>query len=300
MIPKKDFAGFVAMVLVLSGCATDPAPITSLTLASAGAPSEIAPLKPANLWPSGISGAIPAPSIKAASAILIDARTGETLYQKNADEPRQVASTQKLVTALIVAEQDPLDEPVKVSRPDTTVEPTKVGIRAGESYTRRQLLRAMLVHSANDCAAALARAHSGSLEEFSGEMNRLAMRCGATCSNFVNPHGLPAQQHSTARDMARIAFQAYHNADLREAMALRSYCFRYANGRLCNLAPTNKLLARSPFFNGMKTGYTEAAGKCLISSYSRGGREFILVQLGSHAPIVFDDAQRVIAWADRN
>jgi len=300
MMPKKDFAGFVAMVLVLSGCATDPAPITSLTLASAAAPSEIAPLKPANLWPSGISGAIPAPSIKAASAILIDARTGETLYQKNADEPRQVASTQKLVTALIVAEQDPLDEPVKVSRPDTTVEPTKVGIRAGESYTRRQLLRAMLVHSANDCAAALARAHSGSLEEFSGEMNRLAMRCGATCSNFVNPHGLPAQQHSTARDMARIAFRAYHNADLREAMALRSYSFRYANGRLCNLAPTNKLLARSPFFNGMKTGYTEAAGKCLISSYSRGGREFILVQLGSHAPVVFDDAQRVIAWADRN
>ena len=233
----------------------------------------------------------------AVSAILIDARTGETIYQKNADESRQVASTQKLVTALIVAEQDPLDEQVRVTHQDTAVEPTKIGIHTGESYTRRQLLRAMLVHSANDCATTLARAHSGSLADFSVEMDRLALRCGTTCSHFVNPHGLPARQHSTARDMARIAFRAYHNPDLREAMALRSYCFHYANGKLCILEPTNKLLGISPFFNGMKTGYTEAAGKCLISSYSRDGRELILVQLGSHAPLVFEDAQRVIGWA---
>jgi D-alanyl-D-alanine carboxypeptidase (penicillin-binding protein 5/6) len=155
----------------------------------------------------------------------------------------------------------------------------------------------MLVHSANDCAAALARSHSGSLGAFAAEMNGIAARCGATCSHFVNPHGLPAAQHSTARDMARIAFRAYHNPDLREAMALRTYCFRYANGRFCFLDPTNRLLLRSPFFNGMKTGYTESAGKCLISSYSKGGRELILVQLGSHAKYIFDDAQRMMLWA---
>ena len=239
-----------------------------------------------------------APPIRAVSAILIDARTGRTLYEKNADEPRQVASTQKLVTALVVAESDPLEAPVRVNREDTGVEPTRIGLRAGESYPRRQLLRAMLVHSANDCAAALARGHSGSLAAFAAEMNALARRCGATCSRFVNPHGLPAPQHSTARDMARIAFRAYRNPDLRDAMALRSYAFRYPNGRLCMLDPTNRLLLRSPFFNGMKTGYTEAAGKCLISSYSRNGREFILVQLGSHAPVIFYDAQRMMAWAD--
>ncbi|MEI6377960.1 MAG: D-alanyl-D-alanine carboxypeptidase, partial [bacterium] len=153
------------------------------------------------------------------------------------------------------------------------------------------------VKSANDCAAALARSHSGSIGVFAGEMDRLAARCGATCSHFVNPHGLPASQHSTARDMARIAFRAYRNPDLREAMALRSYCFHYANGRLCFLDPTNKLLQRSPYFNGMKTGYTESAGKCLICSYSKGGRDLILVQLGSHAPMIFDDAQRIVNWA---
>lgn len=251
----------------------------------------VAPDAARSLWPAD------APSIHAVSAILIDAHTGRTLYHKNADEQRQVASTQKIVTALIVAEQDPLDSAVRVAREDTVVEPTKVGIRAGESYPRRQLLRAMLVHSANDCAAALARSHDGSLGSFAGEMNNLAARCGATRSHFVNPHGLPASQHSTARDMARIAFRAYRNPDLRDAMATKSYCFRYANGRFCNLEPTNKLLLRDPYCNGMKTGFTESAGKCLITSYSKGGRDFILVQLGSHAKYIFDDAERMMQWA---
>ena len=289
-MPKICFPGIGAVILLLTGCALEQSPVPVAPSGSVPAPV-VAPSAPSSLWPSG------APPIRAVSAILIDARTGRTIYQKNADESRQVASTQKLVTALIVAEQDPLDAPVRIAREDTTVEPTKVGLRAGESYPRRQLLRAMMVKSANDCAAALARSHSGTISLFAGEMDRIALRCGANGSHFVNPHGLPAAQHSTARDMARIAFHAYRNPDLREAMALRSYCFHYANGKLCFLDPTNKLLNRSPFFNGMKTGYTEAAGKCLISSYSKGGREFILVQLGSHAPTVFDDAEKMMYWA---
>jgi D-alanyl-D-alanine carboxypeptidase (penicillin-binding protein 5/6) len=210
---------------------------------------------------------------------------------------RQVASTQKLVTALIVATEDPLDTPVRIAREDTAVEPTKIGIRAGETYPRRQLLRAMLVHSANDCASALARAHAGSCRAFASEMNEMACRCGAEDSHFVNPHGLPAPQHSTARDMARIAFRAYRNPDLREAMALRIFGFHYADGRLRFLEPTDRLLLCNPFVNGMKTGYTDAAGKCLITSYSRGGKDLILVQLGSHSPVIFNDAQRMIQWA---
>lgn len=289
---KIIFPCLCAATLVLTGCAFDEPTAPQRPAASAMMVTEVAPQAPRSIWPSD------APPILAASAILIDARTGRTLYQKNADQPRQVASTQKLLTALIVAEQDPLDEPVRVASEDTTVEPTKLGIRSGETYSRRQLLRAMLVKSTNDCAAALARAHSGTIGAFAYEMDRLAAHCGATCSHFVNPHGLPARQYSTARDMARIAFRAYRNPDLREAMAMRSYCFHYANGKLCFLEPTNRLLLRSPFFNGMKTGYTESAGKCLISSYSKGGRELILVQLGSHAPRIFDDAQRMVAWAE--
>lgn len=280
------------LFVLLSGCALEEAQQPQAERApSSSQPVVVAPDAARSLWPAD------APPIRAVSAILIDARTGRTLYQKNADELRQVASTQKIVTALIVAEQDPLDAPICVAREDTVVEPTKVGIRAGESYPRRQLLRAMLVHSANDCAAALARSHDGSLGAFAGEMNSMAIRCGATCSHFVNPHGLPASQHSTARDMARIAFRAYRNPDLRDAMATKSYCFRYANGRFCNLEPTNKLLLRDPYCNGMKTGFTESAGKCLITSYSKGGRDFILVQLGSRARYIFDDAERMMQWA---
>ncbi len=276
--------------LLLSGCAPEEPSVPVQSAVST--PLVVAPQAPRPIWPAD------APPILADSAILIDARTGQTLYQKNADRLRQVASTQKLLTGLIVAEQDPLDSPVRIAREDTLVEPTKLGLRTGETYTRRQLLRAMLVKSTNDCAAALARSHSGTIGGFAAEMDRLASRCGATCSHFVNPHGLPARQYSTARDMARIAFRAYRNPDLRDAMAMRSYCFHFANGKLCFLEPTNRLLLRSPFFNGMKTGYTESAGKCLISSYSRGGRELILVQLGSHAPRIFDDAQLMTAWAE--
>lgn len=291
-MPKFPFLCLCGTLILLSGCAFEDAQRPPAPVAAVSHPVVVAPQAGPAVWPAG------APEILASSAILIDARTGATLYQKNADQPRQVASTQKLVTALIVAEQDPLEAPVRIAREDTTVQPTKLGLRTGENYRRRDLLRAMLVKSANDCAAALARAHSGSTALFAREMDGLAARCGATCSHFVNPHGLPASQHSTARDMARIAFRAYRNPDLREAMAMRSYCFHYANGRLCFLDPTNRLLLRSPFFNGMKTGYTESAGKCLISSYSRGGRELILVQLGSHAPRIFDDAQRMVAWAE--
>ena len=286
-MPKIVLIVSCAILLVLTGCAVDQSSPSTNTTSSV----VVAPHSPTALWPTD------APSIKAVSAILIDAHTGRTLYQKNADEPRQVASTQKLVTALIVAEQDPLEAPVRISHEDTLVEPTKVGIRAGETYPRRQLLRAMLVHSANDCASALAYAHAGSFSAFADEMNAIAARCGANNSHFVNPHGLPAPQYSTARDMARIAFRAYRNPDIRDAVAMRSYCFRYPNGHITFLPPTDRLLLCDPFFNGMKTGFTDAAGKCLVSSYSRGGREFILVQLGSRSRYIFDDAQRMMAWA---
>jgi D-alanyl-D-alanine carboxypeptidase (penicillin-binding protein 5/6) len=288
-MPKQSLIFWIGAVLLLTGCVEDQSVPLRVPLRTVESPT-VAPHAPSSLWPSG------APQIHAVSAILIDARTGETLYQKNADEPRQVASTQKIVTALIVAEQDPLDAPVTIHREDTQVEPTKVGIRAGESYPRRELLNAMLVHSANDCASALARGHSGNLAEFAGEMNRCAERCGATSSHFVNPHGLPACQHSTARDMARIAFRVYRNPDLRQAVALHAYCFRYANGRICNLEPTDRLLLRDPCCNGMKTGFTDAAGKCLITSYSRNGRDLILVQLGSRAKYIFDDAEMMMQW----
>ena len=123
------------------------------------------------------------------------------------------------------------------------------------------------------------------------------MELGATSSHFVNPNGLPkVGQFSTARDMARIAFAAYHNPTLREYMRLPGLRFTYSTGRTCFLEPTNKLVMRSSMFTGMKTGYTDASGRCLVSSASNGGNDIILVQLGGTHRTLFDDAQRLLLW----
>lgn len=211
--------------------------------------------------------------------------------------PRQVASTQKLLTALIIAERGNLDASVTIQSEDTDVEPTKVGFRAGQVYSRRQLLNALLVHSCNDAGAALARDAAGSTEAFAYLMNSRAQSLGANSSHFVNPHGLPAAQYSTARDMARIACRAYHRAELREIMRQTFYPFRFNSGRVNYLQTTNKLLGRMPGVDGMKTGYTDAAGRCLITSAALNGRHYILVQLGSRTSYIFSDAQMMLTWA---
>ncbi|HEY5705043.1 MAG TPA: D-alanyl-D-alanine carboxypeptidase family protein [Terrimicrobiaceae bacterium] len=266
------------------------------------------PVRRAELWRSPIAGSPPgagqfwpsgAPAIRARSAIMIDARSGLTLYQKYADVRTQVASTQKLLTALIILKRGNLEDRVLVAPQDTYVEPSKLGIRPRQSYTRRTLLSAMMVKSENDAAAALARDCYGSTTAFASAMNNTAWELGAHSSHFANPHGLPAYQYSTARDMARIAFRAYRQPLLRRLMASRYYTFLYVNGRRKTLENTNKLLKRSPIFNGMKTGYTNAAGRCLISSASSGGREVILAQFGSKTQYIFDDAERMMRWGLR-
>jgi serine-type D-Ala-D-Ala carboxypeptidase (penicillin-binding protein 5/6) len=286
----------VALLLtpILVGCAIHEPPSVAAPRAELWrSPIADSPPGAGQVWPSG------APAIYARTAIMIDARSGLTLWQKYADVRTQVASTQKLLTALIVLKRGNLDDRVFVAPQDTYVEPSKLGIRPGQSYTRRTLLSAMMVKSENDAAAALARDCYGNLPAFASAMNNTAWELGAHDSHFLNPHGLPAYQYSTARDMARIAFRAYREPFLRRLMASRYYTFVYANGRRKILENTNKLLKRSPMFNGMKTGFTYAAGRCLVSSASDDGRAVILVQLGSKTKYIFNDAERMMRWGLR-
>jgi serine-type D-Ala-D-Ala carboxypeptidase (penicillin-binding protein 5/6) len=237
------------------------------------------------------------PSTRAASVMVIDARSGEIFYEKNADAPRPAASTQKLLTALIVAERGFLDRPVVVEPVDTLAEPIRLNIKPGDTYQRIDLLRALLVKSPNDVARCLARDSAGSVEAFADLMNEKARQLGATHSHFLNPNGLPNPgQYSTARDLSIIAKAAYANPTIRSIVCLPQLVFRYANGRTRQLENTNKVLKRLPYCNGMKTGYTEAAGHCLIASGARPGRDIIVVVLGDSKAGVWQDASALLSW----
>ena len=240
------------------------------------------------------------PRTRAVSVLVEDARTGEVLYEKNADAQRAAASTQKLLTALIVAEEGYLDQHVKVQTVDTLAEPVRLNIKSGDTYQRIDLLRALLVKSPNDVARCLARDNAGSIELFAQKMNAKARMLGATHSNFVNPNGLPMpDQYSTARDLSIIARAAYANPTIRSIVCLPQLVFRFANGRTRQLENTNKVLKRLPYCNGMKTGYTEAAGHCLIASGTIPGRDVIVVLLGDSKAGVWQDASALLSWGLR-
>ena len=237
------------------------------------------------------------PEVKAASVMVIDAKSGKVFYEKNADERRAPASTQKLMTALILSEDGNLDKEVTAEASDTWAEPVVLGLKPGDTYTRRQLLTVMLVHSVNDVARCLARDNAGSIEDFAVKMNRKAAELGMTNSHFINPNGLPAPgQYSTARDMAKLAMAAYDNRIIRGIVATKTLEFQFASGRVTEFKNTNRVLRSCSFCNGMKTGYTEAAGHCLIASGSSGGREVIVVVLGDTTKSVWKDAYFLLAW----
>ncbi|BDS08389.1 hypothetical protein NT6N_34290 [Oceaniferula spumae] len=240
----------------------------------------------------------PAPTIGAARAIVVDYESGRVLFEKNADQSCAVASTQKLITALCVIDKGNLNHRFTITKSDTWVEPTKLGILPGEVYTRRHLLGALLVKSGNDVARALARDNAGGESQFATVMTRKARSLGMRHSNFLNPHGLTAKgQYSTARDMAICARAAYRDPIIRSIVNTQAYTFKFSNGRTKRLENTNKILKRLSYCNGMKTGTTRASGRCLISSGELNGRTAIVVVLGAQTSTIWNDSEKLLRWA---
>ena len=230
--------------------------------------------------------------------IVVDAASGQVLTAKNADERCAVASTQKLLTALLVSEAGPLHDPVVIQSSDLAVEPTKLYLTPGHTYTRAQLLKAILVRSANDASMALARDVAGSAEKFADRMNRRARSLGMSSSSFRNPHGLTEEgQYSTARDIARLARSAYRIPVIRASMTIPEYNFVHNDGKVTQITNTNKLLKKLPYVTGMKTGTTRKSGKCLVSSGSLHGRTVIAVVLASTSKAVWTDSEALLRWA---
>ena len=178
------------------------------------------------------------------------------------------------------------------------IEPTLVGVKPGERYSRRQLLTSLLVKSGNDIAATLAITNAGSIEAFATKMNTFARYIGMIDSHFVNPHGLQAEgQYSTARDIAIAAFEAYQNPDIREMVCKETFDFVFNDGRTYTLYNTNRLLGQMEGCNGMKTGFTYAAGNCLVCSISMNGKARISVVLKSARPQVSEDSEALLKWS---
>ncbi len=241
-----------------------------------------------------------APSVFGKYAAVIDAKSGQFFHLKDERHQTPVASTQKLLTALIVVQAGNLDQELIVPDLVTTIEPTKIGVAPGQKYTRREMVRALLVRSGNDIAACLAIDNAGSLEAFAEKMNQFAISLGAEGSNFTNPHGLPDDaQVSTARDMALISFEAYQEPFIRECVQTRTCEFIFETGTSRTLYNTNSLPKVYPLCNGMKTGYTNASGHCLVSSgiNPENGAERIVVIIGSNRSNVTKDSHALLEWA---
>lgn len=240
----------------------------------------------------------PAPDIYGRYAAVIDGETMQFYHKKEAEARVPVASTQKLMTALVICQAGDLDGLAEVPEEVLKIEPTLVGIKPGERYSRRQLLTSLLVKSGNDIAATLAIDNAGSIEAFAEKMNAFARYIGMTDSNFINPHGLPAEgQYSTARDIAIAAFEAYQNPDIRRMVESKTYDFVFNDGRIYVLQNTNRLLRELEGCNGMKTGFTFAAGNCLVSSISVNGEDRISVVLKSARPQVTQDSEALLKWS---
>ncbi len=243
----------------------------------------------------------PIPQVSADRVIVIDTASDDVLFEKNPDKRGAIASTTKLLTALLVVEAGDLDKIITVEQSDTQCAPVRLGLKAGEQYTRRQLLTAVLVKSSNDIAQVLARDNAGSVEAFAAKMNAKCAELGLQNSHYVNPHGLPSrtedEPYSTARDLSVIARACDKQADIRQIVKLTSYSFKWPNGKVTELSNTNRVLRTASYCDGMKTGYTDAAGYCLVASGERNGKRRIVVVLNDTEGGVWRDAQALLDWA---
>lgn len=215
--------------------------------------------------------------VSARSAALYDPDTGRFLYEKNAGEQLPMASTTKIMTALLVLESMELDQVVKVRPEYLRTEGSSMYLAAGEEVTVETLLYGLLLLSGNDAAKTLAAACAGSEEAFVERMNLRAQELGLTGTHFVNPHGLPDDGHySTAQDMARLMAVCLQNETFREISGTVTYT---GGGR--TMKNHNRLLTLYDDATGGKTGFTKKAGRCLVSSAEREGSSLVAVTLGA-------------------
>ena len=219
--------------------------------------------------------------VNAEAAVVMDADSGRLLYAQNPDKRLANASTTKIMTALLTLEQPDQDRYFTVDSDAILVEGTTMGLQPGDSVTLHQLAAGMLLPSGNDAANAAAVEIAGSEEAFVRLMNQRAAELGLENTQYRNPSGLDAEGHySSARDLAALAAHALENEDFEDIVSKQEIRMAFGNPPYNrSLYTTNKLLERYPYAIGVKTGYTDDAGLCLVTAAEKDGTRLIIVTL---------------------
>ncbi len=221
-------------------------------------------------------------SISARSAVVIDAQSGKILYKKNEKEKLGMASTTKIMTAVVALEEGSLNDTVTVSPHAADVEGSSMYLKAGEKITLENLVYGLMLSSGNDAATAIAEHIAKSEKAFAKLMNEKAREIGANSTNFTNPHGLSDKKHyTTAQDLAKITAYALKNKDFARIVATKSKTLERESIGRSTLVNHNKLLKTYEGCIGVKTGFTKATGRCLVSAANRNGLKIICVTLNA-------------------
>ncbi len=221
--------------------------------------------------------------VSAHAAILIEAGSGDVICEKNSREKLPMASTTKIMTALVALEEGDLLRPVRIAEGACGVEGSSIYLTPGEELTLEDLLYALMLESANDAAAAIAYEIAGGIEPFAERMNRMAEKIGLTESHFTNPHGLDDEAHfTTAHDLAKLTAYALRNEKFREIVSTYRHQIPLRGDEGVRvLLNHNKLLRMSEDVIGVKTGFTKRSGRCLVSAAERDGVCVIAVTLNA-------------------
>lgn len=221
------------------------------------------------------------PSVNATSAIAIDSNSLRILYEKNAFSKKPMASTTKIMTLIVAVENNSLDDIVTISKKAASTGGSSANLKAGKEIKLKELLYGLMLKSGNDAAVAIAEHTSGSVENFAKLMNEKAIELGALNTNFVTPHGLDTNNHySTAYDMAIIAAYALKNPIISEIVSTSEKSMHFEDDSSVFLSNTNKLLSIYNGADGVKTGYTGMAGRCLVGSATKNNWQVITVVFG--------------------
>ena len=223
------------------------------------------------------------PSVSAKYAAVVEMNTGELICEKNGSEKTSMASTTKIMTALLLCEMCDLDEEITATKEMVTVEGSSMGLQEGDRVHYRDLLYGLLLASGNDAANTTAISIAGSIENFADLMNKKAAEIGMTDTNFVTPSGLDDEKHySTAVDMAKLAVYAMKNEQFATACANKTMTLEYGNPPYRRtLKNHNKLLWYYDGAIGIKTGFTKKSGRCLVSCAQKDGMGVIAVTLNA-------------------